>query len=496
MNKETSLFEKFKETGKHGIIFGIGGVLQKTIAFFLLPIYTTRLAAAEYGALGLLTTTGSILSTIFLMGINYGLFRSYFDYKDDENRKKVISSAFFMILASNLILLFFGLVFSKQISHLIFGSYEYNYHFILITIITVLEIFNVIPSAVLQAKKKSVVFISFQVIFLLIRLGLIIYLIIGKGIGIMGVLIGNLAVGFLSFIAYYFYIRKEFVARFVKSEAISMLKVGLPLIPSNLSVFIFNSIDRYFLNYYTNLSEVGLYNLAYNFGNLVTVLFATPMALIWPAMFLSVKDHKNVKEFYTRALTYSSMIAFFIFLGIALLSEEAIKIFANEEYWAAYTVIPIIVLTYVIWSLRKSILVGVILKKKTLAQASIFLIGALINIGLNFLLIPGYGMMGAAISTIISYIIIMIILVIYCRRLMEVNFEWSRIIKIFLATSIIFCAGYFINIENIAASIFFKVLIIIFYPFLLYLLRFYKDSEIDRFKKVFFSKLNKIKRKK
>ena len=496
MEKETSLFEKFKETGKHGIIFGIGGVLQKVAAFILLPIYTTRLAVSAYGSLGLLITTGSILSTIFILGINYGLFRSYFDYKDEENRKAVISSAFYIILVSNLILFIIGFVFSRQISYLIFRNYDYRLHFILITVITIFEIFNIVPSAVLQAKRKSVAFILLQVIFLLIRLGLIIYLIISKNLGIMGVLIGNLVVGFLSCLVYYFYIRKEFVARFLKSEAINMLKVGLPLIPSSLSVFVFNSIDRYFLNYYTNLSEVGLYNLAYNFGNLVTVLFATPLALIWPAMFLSVKDHKNMKEFYVRALTYTSILAFFIFLLISLLSKEAIKIFSNEEYWAAYSVTPIIVLTYAIWSLRKSVLVGVILKKRTQVQALIFFIGAAINIGLNFLLIPRYGIMGAACSTITTYIIIMIILVIYSAKLMEVNFEWARISKIILVTAMIFCTGFFINIENIIASIFFKLFIIILYPFLLYLFRFYKKSEIDRFKIILASGFKKIKRKK
>jgi len=496
MKKETSLFEKFKETGKHGIVFGIGGVLQKTIAFILLPIYTTRLAVSEYGSLGLLITTGSIMSTIFLLGINYGLFRSYFEYKDEESRKAVISSAFFMILASNVILFTIGFVFSNQMSYLIFGNYDYRLHFIFITLITVFEIFNIVPSAVLQAKRKSVVFISLQVIFLLIRLGLIIYLIVSRNMGIMGVLIGNLVVGFLSCLAYYFYIRKEFVARFLKSEAINMLKVGLPLIPSSLSVFVFNSIDRYFLNYYSDLSEVGLYNLAYNFGNLVTVLFATPLALIWPAVFLSAKDHKNMKEFYVRALTYTSMIAFFIFLVISLLSKEAIELFANEEYWGAYTVIPIIVLTYAIWSLRKSVLVGVILKKRTQIQALIFFIGAVINIGLNFLLIPRYGIMGAASSTIATYIIIMIALVIYCKNLMEVSFEWVRILKIFLVTAIIFFTGFFIKIDNLTASIFFKLFIIILYPFLLYLFRFYKKSEFERFKRIIVSRFKKTKRNK
>jgi hypothetical protein len=102
--------------------------------------------------------------------------------------------------------------------------------------------------------------------------------------------------------------------------------------------------------------------------------------------------------------------------------------------------------------------------------------------------------MGAASSTIISYIIIMIMLIVYCSRLMVVSFEWVRIIKIILVTAIIFCIGYFINIENIVASIFFKLFIIILYPFLLYLTKFFKSSEIERFKGSISVVLKKIKK--
>jgi len=496
LRKDTSLFEKFKETGKHGIIFGVGSILHKLIAFVLLPVYTTKLAVSEYGELGLIITAGSVLSIIFIFGMDKAVFRSYFDYEGTEDRKVVISTGFVLVLVSSLILIISGFLCSGLLSKLIFDTVAYKLHFIIIVATTAFEVLVIIPRAILQANKMSTQFISFQTTFLIIRLGLIIYLIVVRNWGILGVLVGNLVVGVISCIALYIYTRKDFVLKFSKKESLKMLKLGTPLIFANISVYVFTAIDRYFINYYSSTTEVGLYSLAYKFGNLITVLFATPMALIWPAMFLSVKKHSNIKEFYTKALTYSCFISFFLFLVFSLLSKELIHIMSNKEYWDAYTVIPIIVFTYALWSVRKSINIAILLKRKTKSQAIIFFIGAVLNIGLNFLLVPKYGMMGAAVATIITYIVMVGILFAYNRKLMDVNYEWARIIKILIVTGTIFSLCFFIVIENLVISILFKVCIILLYPFLLYLVKFYEKKEIIKLREIRISVINKFKKNK
>jgi len=287
LKKETSLFEKFKETGKHGIIFGVGSILHKLIAFVLLPVYTTQIEVSEYGALGLILTVGSVLSIIFIFGMNKAVFRSYFDYRNPEDRKVVISTGFILILFSSLSLIAIGFLSSNLLSSLIFDTARYRIHFIIVIATTAFEVLSIIPFVILRAEKKSIQFISFQTTFLIARLALIIYLILGRNWGILAVLVGDLTVGVLSCLTLYIYIKRSLILQFSKNESIKMLKLGLPLIPANISVYVFTAIDRYFINYYSTTSEVGLYNLAYKFGNLITVLFATPMALIWPTIFLS-----------------------------------------------------------------------------------------------------------------------------------------------------------------------------------------------------------------
>lgn len=495
MEKKTSLFEKFKLTGKHGFVYGIGSIIEKAITFILLPLYTTRFTPSDYGILGLLTITGSIIATFFTIGMNYGLLRSYYDYKDEEKRKAVVSTAFYIVLISSFILLVLGLIFSKNFSILLFDSSKYRLHFIIIVLTSVFNILNVVPFVVFRVKMKSIQFIIFQAIFLLIGIGLILYLVNYLKWGVLGALVGNLAMVTITCFTLYIYIRRDIVLKFLKIEFRKMLLLGSPLILANISVFVFTAIDRYFLNYYSTTYEVGLYNLAYNFGNMITVLLATPISLVWPAMYLSVKDHNNAKDFYSRTLTYVLSISLFLFLIFSLLSKEVLKIFSNEEFWEAYMVIPIIVLTYAIWSIRKIINVAVTIKRKTQGTAVIEVIGAVVNIGLNFLLIPKYKIFGAAYATLITYIVVVCLMFFYNQKLMKLYYEWKRILKVIITAAAIFAIGYFFIIDNIVISIIFKVIIILLFPFLLFLVRFYTKGEIQKAKEFFSNLLRRLKKR-
>jgi len=168
---------------------------------------------------------------------------------------------------------------------------------------------------------------------------------------------------------------------------------------------------------------------------------------------------------------------------------------SDKEYWASYSVIPIIVFTYALWSLRKSINVAILLKRKTSAEAIIFFVGAVLNIGLNFLLVPRYGMMGAAVATIITYFVLMVILFIYNKKLMDIKYEWSRIVKITIVTALIFGVCYFISIDNLVLSVVFKILTILLFPVFLYLIKFYESKELARLNEIKELVLRKIRRR-
>ena len=492
MRQESSIFQKFAETGKHGLIFGLGTALQTGIGLFMLPIYTNRFSPEEYGVLGIITVTGSVMVTLFSMGMHRGRFRSYYDYTDENIRKKLISTALLILLISSMTLIPIGLLLSPTLSNFFFQSAEFSKHFLYMFIISSFGILNTIPFIIFRAKKKSTKYITYQLSQLVFTILIIIYLVVVLEIGILGVLIGTaIATGIFTLLLYHA-IRKDISFGFLPDEFKKMLKFGLPLVPANLSVFVFASTDRYFLNFLSTGDELGLYVLGYNFGLVITILLAAPLTLVWSPMYLSMKDDSNINEFQKKGLTYVVMVAFFLFIALSLLSKEILIIFTGEKFWGAYAVIPIIILTYSLWSVTKVINIAIIVKRKTGASVIIFFIGALINIGLNFLLIPKFGMMGAAYATLITYCIMLVALFLYNHKLMPVAYEWSRMLKIVVISALLFTIGFFTNIESLSLSIITKILLILLYPVILYFSNFFPDDELIRIKQVLRFILRKI----
>ena len=499
MVKNTSLLVKFKVMAKDSIIYGIGSSLKSLISFLLIPIYTNCLSVADYGRLGILLITSQVITAITGLGLISALFRSYYDYNDAKNRKVVISTVFYILVASNLVFLILMILISKDLSYLIFSNYNYQTHIILVSIYAILNGLNSIPLSIFRARKESLKYISFEIVSFVIMCGLVIYLVAVKDYKVMGALIGFLTGSILSTVLLYSFTWSHYKVQFSVFEASKLLRFGIPIIAVSLSTFIFNFSDRYFIKFYLDFTQVGLYELGYNFGMILIVLFITPLRLVWQPVFLSVKDDKNANEFYSKTLTYVFAFGVILFLLVSLFSKEVIQLITNENYWNAYKVIPLIALSYLVFGCQRIIDIGISLSRKTYILSVIFVIGAILNIILNILLIPSYGIMGAAFATAITFITLFLSVLIINKKLYPVQYEWNRILKIAISSGIVYCLSLIIIWDNILLSIFFKLLILLIFPIIIYFSGFFTDTELENLallrKKAFSFVNNKIHRK-
>ena len=484
IDSDSTLGRKFRVVAEQGVLYSAGSVVSRLAGIVLIPLYTRVLATSEYGILGLIVMTGQIAGMVFALGLRQSLLRSFYDYDRDEPRKVVISTVVFLTLANSIVLLVCGLLLSGFLSNTLFGSGQYGFYFILIIASTICDMFNQVAFAVFLMRQEAKKFVLFQTLSFLLRAGIIIYLVAVKGWGIKGVIAGQLIANAIFTVLLFGLIRKHIVARFSVPEACKMIRYGTPLVFVGIFGFVLNYLDRFILNYYVTLEEVGLYTLAYQFGMLVNILLIGPLKRLWGPVFLSAKDDDNFSRFCAKTLTYVIAVAGFVFLGIALLSKEVLIVISSEQYWDSYTVIPIIALTYAIWSARSLVEVGVVLKRKTTAIAFYILIGAVINIDLNLILIPPYGMVGAAWATLISFIITLSIDYAYNRSLFRIEYEWTRLIKICAVVAVIFSTGYLYEISNLYLSIAFKLgIIVVLYPLGLLLVSFFDEPETARIRK-------------
>ncbi len=164
---------------------------------------------------------------------------------------------------------------------------------------------------------------------------------------------------------------------------------------------------------------------------MVQVLVMLPFSLSWAPVMWSVADKPYAQRFYATVLTYFSAIALYVALGLSVLSPEAIRLMSSQEaYWRAWQVVPFVSLSYVLYGQYYQLAVGLNLRKKTQYLPIIVGAAAGLNLLLNFILIPLWGMMGAAASTLVSYLALAILVYMVSNHFYPMTYEWSRLLKL------------------------------------------------------------------
>ncbi|MDH4366660.1 MAG: flippase [Dehalococcoidia bacterium] len=479
------MFRQLLRLSKHSIIYGLSVAIGQVVAFFLIPMYTHYLTPADYGGLEIFQTTLSILSIILVMGLTTALFMSYFSYDDEEKRKTVVATTFLSVTGTSLILLLILMALAGDFAGLFFGSVEYTFHFRLIFLTSFFNVGAAVSFSVLRAREESKKYAIFVVIQFLVTAGLNILFVAVFHRGVLGILEGGLITACLLYSILLRDIIKNAKLSFSIAELKQMLGFGSPLVLASLAAWIMTMADRYFLKFLSTPTELGLYSLGYKFGMVVQGLIVGPFTLAWAPFFWSVTKERNAKEIYSSVLTYFALVATAVALVLSVLSKQALEIMAAPAFYEAYKVIPLIAVSYVLYGCYFILNPGIMLEKKTKYLALIVGVGAVLNLGLDYLLIPSYGMMGAAVATAISYLLLPIGSYFVSQRYYPIKYEWSRVAKIFVAAALVYAGSLFIKNDSAIITGLLKLACLLGFPLLLFAFRFFKPEETQKVRQGF-----------
>lgn len=489
------MFSQLLRLSRHSIVYGLGAAASYVVAFFLIPVYTRYLTPADYGGLEILQTTLSILSIIFVMGLTAALFRSYFNYEDEEKRKTVVGTTFIFLTGTSLLFLLVLMVFAGSFSTLLFGSVEYTFYFRVIFLTLFFDVGIVVAFSVFRAREESKKYAIFALIRFLATAGLNILFVVVLHKGVLGILLGGLIAAFLLYSISVRSIIKNAKPSFSIAELKEMLSFGLPLVPAGLAAWIMTMGDRYFLQFLSTPTELGLYSLGYKFGMVIQALIVGPFGLAWGPFLWSTAKEKNAKEIYSSVLTYFALVGMAVALVLSVLAKQVLEVMAAPPFYGAYKVIPLIAVSYVLYGCYQILATGIILEKKTKYVALIVGAGATVNLGLNYLLIPSYGMMGAAVATVISYLLLPVGSYFVSKRYYPIKYEWGRVAKIFVAAGLVYVGCLFITADSVIVAGLLKVVTLLGFPLLLFAFRFFKPEEIQKAKDIFRAAPGYVKRR-
>lgn len=474
------MFEQFKRFFKHSTIYAFGNALNRAAAFLLLPLYTRFLTPEKYGILELFYVTAAIFQAFLGMMLAHSALRFYFEYDDERSKKAVMSTAFLSSFALTLAVLCASIGFVGRLSVATFQTPAYANYFLILFGIILFDLTKEIPLALLRAEEKSAQFIAVSIGQLVLQVIFNVYTVVYMNMGVAGILIGNFLSIFIAWTALAFILIRHCGISINLDFLIKMLKYGYPFVLATVGVMVINVSDRFFIKAYSTLGMVGLYALGTKFGTAVKTVLLEPFMTSFGPFRFSIMKNDNARAIYSRILTYFTLGGIFLSLAISIFSKEMLMVLSGPEFWGAYTVVPIVVLTIVINGICYVFQTGIFLTKRTKYVFYITVVTALATLALNWLMIPLWSMYGAAIAGLIAALVSTALTYSVSQRIYAVEYEFLRIGKIFAAAFCIYIMSLFVSHDSPFVSFAIKLAMLATFPFILAALKFYKPEELSR----------------
>jgi O-antigen/teichoic acid export membrane protein len=229
-----------------------------------------------------------------------------------------------------------------------------------------------------------------------------------------------------------------------------------------------------------NLTQTGLYALAVNIGSVMVLLF-TAFQTAWPAFAYSISEEKDAKRAYAYVLTYLMLLASWAAIGLSLLAPWIVQILApkNHHFWPAAEAVPALAFSSVFYAGFIVVTIGAGRTKNTQFNWVAAAAGATLNLGLNFWLIPAYGMLGAAYATLAGYALLMVVRTWNAQDVYPVPYQWRRVAVVLGAAGILTALG-----KLLPQSLPLAIGLTLVYPLSLGLLGFYLPVERARLRRL------------
>jgi O-antigen/teichoic acid export membrane protein len=472
-----SLTAQIKRLTRHSVIYGLGGLVSRVLATILLPLYLHYLPPGSYGRVEIVTAATAVLAIVLQLGIANAFFRFYFDATTPPQKLTVVRTSFWFTMSTATAGLALGLVFANPIGHVLGLGHDptlvragavglwaqTNYQQL---------------TALFRVEERSVSYAIASIANVLVTVAAMVVFVAVFHWGAVGLVVGNFTGTLLVYVALVLYRREQLGLEFDRPLFRQMQKFGMPLVPSALALWTINFVDRVFITWYKGNAEVGVYSAAVKIAGVMTfVLIAFRTA--WPAFAYSIDDDREARRAYAFVLTYLLAVASWVALALGGLAPWWTKVLTTPQYQRAEEAIGLLAFAGAVYAGYTVIAIGSGRARRTQLNWVVTGGGAAVNIGLNFWLIPAYGMVGAAISTAAAYLALFIGMALYAQRVYPVRYQWRRVLTVVgvaVALDVAARVGGLGFLPSLA--------LVAVYPLALALLGFYLPAERKRFRRL------------
>jgi O-antigen/teichoic acid export membrane protein len=426
-----------------GAAYTAASVLSKLIAVALLPLYTRYLTTADYGAAEVMFAAVVSASIFVRFGTIEALLRFY--YKDDEDPARVVSTSFAALFWVATTAALIALPFAGSISEALLTeeaamvASPAELGRISIGGLWVLTMFEYLLT-LFRLEERARAYFTTTILSVLATIGLTVILVVGRGEGARGLLLGSYASGAV-FVLGLIAVHRRRLSLWIDGPLLRRLtRFGLPTMPAELSLYLLNFVDRIVIVRSAGLAEAGLYSLAVKFAQGVNVL-VRGFQLAWPPLAYSIRDDGEARRAYAAVVTWFVAGCAFVVTGMWLFSRWIVRALAAPQFFDSYQAIGLIATGVTLYALYMVLVVILGRTGRTELNFPATIAALIANVALNLLLVPSLGIVGAGLALVASYVVVVALMYVFTQRLFPVPYQWGRLARVLLVSAAVVGLG-------------------------------------------------------
>jgi O-antigen/teichoic acid export membrane protein len=485
------MLEKILRLGKDTATYGLSTVVGRLFNFLVVPLYANTLLPAENGVIATVYAYIAFATVVYGIGMEQTFMRFY-ALPEIGDKKQNFSLPFLMVCGSSFffsLCLFLG---ASSVAQMIGLGANVAPFLRYASGILLFDALSIIPFALLRMEQKIRSFALLRLFNIMINLLLNIILIVWLDWGMEGVFAANLIASGLTAAALTPLIGRNIHFTFPRQLLPKLLRFGLPLIPAGLAGIALQVVDRPIVKALTNDASLGIYQLNYRLG-IIMMLVVGMFDFAWRPFFLAHAKDADAKPLFVRVFTLLVLGLSTVFVVVSLFISDIVQIqlfgkqFFPPIYLSGLNIVPWVLLAYVFTGLYACFVVGVYLEKQTKYIPMISGAAALINIGADILLIPKYGILGAAWATTIAYAAMAFAMFRVSQKFYPLSYEWSKILRIAAAVVTVFLLHQALSSSSVSINALpIKSGLVVLFLAMLFVLRVVSFSDVTRLRQSLF----------
>jgi O-antigen/teichoic acid export membrane protein len=419
------------------LVYGVGEVVVKAFGLVTLPIYTRIFSPEQYGTLSVVLTVAGFILAMVALGGDSAFIRYFMAARTLEERQTVTSTWIGFLAAWSAIAVVLLLPLSGEVARLATGSGSAAGAIAIALLLTPVRLTNLMCAQLLRNEFRAVAYTVLNVIALALMVAGSVIGAVVLNMGVEGVLLGTLAAELIMIPVRVYSSRHMLRWRFSSAALRQLLAYGVPLVPTSLAYWVFTTSDRVLLSNLSTLEQVGLYSVAASVVNIANIaILAVGQGWNPHAIQAYESDEAWARQQFARMFTYILAGFGLLAVGLTVFADELITFLASSEFAGAAAAVAPLAVGMIAYATTQVTAGGISLTKRTLWLALYSWIAALINLALNLVLIPPFGMLGAAWATAVAYVFLTIAYGLTSHRLWPFTYDWRRGTTILALTAI------------------------------------------------------------